>query len=404
MRSAVGPYAEIARLEALLNANSPTLDAERKEWEQTALTGGWSPVDVADVKSVSGTTLTKEPDGSVSASGNSPPTDTYTVVASTPLKQITAVRIEALPDERFPGNGPGRGANGNFILSRLQVSAQARAADGKAGEAVPVEFRSARATFEQQGWQAAGALDDRNDTGWGVAPNTGRPVSAVFTTRVPVAGDGGAVLTLVLEQQSTQPQHTLGRFRVWVTGSANPEATPSLPPDVAAALRVPTDKRNDEQKATLAAYHRTLAPSLQEVRERLAELKSKAAPLPLTVARNRPAFIPVPVTRNGDGPRDRRADHPRRLQRRPRPGHENARPDREEPARHAADHQVRRGLRPARLPGEPQQRARNENGRDPRRNQGRQRHVRPVQPRVSTDGNREMSGSTKNTKGHEGED
>jgi len=93
-----------------------------------------------------------------------------------------------------------------------------------------------------------------------------------------------------------------GRFRVWVTGSANPESTPSLPPDVAAALRVPADKRNDEQKATLAAYHRTLAPSLQEVRERLAELKSRAAPLPLTVARNRPAFIPVPVMRAGSTP------------------------------------------------------------------------------------------------------
>ena len=57
-----------------------------------------------------GTILTRQPDGSVVAGGESPPTDIYTVVATTSLKQIRAVRLEVLPDERFPGEGPGRGA------------------------------------------------------------------------------------------------------------------------------------------------------------------------------------------------------------------------------------------------------------------------------------------------------
>ncbi len=160
-----------------------------------------------------------------------------------------------------------------------------------------VSFASARGDFEQQGNGVAGALDDKNETGWGVAPNTGRPLSAVFVSKSPFDSEGAA-LTFTLEHLSGQAQHSLGRFRLWVTGSRNVEASPALPPEVAAALKAPANQRNEDQKAALASYYRSVAPSLDGVRRRLAELKGRAMPLPVTTARNRTVALPVPIVRN----------------------------------------------------------------------------------------------------------
>ncbi|MFO1093840.1 MAG: serine protease, partial [Planctomycetaceae bacterium] len=40
-----------------------------------------------------------------------------------PAAKLTAIRLEAIPDQRLPSNGSGRGPNGNFVVSRLDLSA-----------------------------------------------------------------------------------------------------------------------------------------------------------------------------------------------------------------------------------------------------------------------------------------
>ena len=52
------------------------------------------------------------------ASGANPASDIYTLVSTTPIKNITAIRIEALPDSRLPCRirpWP-RAPDGNFVL------------------------------------------------------------------------------------------------------------------------------------------------------------------------------------------------------------------------------------------------------------------------------------------------
>jgi len=316
LRNGVGPYAELARLENVLNTGSSALDAEQTRWEREQAAGaGWSPLTFSEMKSAGGATFSRESDGSVFVGGNNPATDVYTLTGSTPVRNITAVRIEVLPDERLPGDGPGRSATGNFVLTRLQLVATPKGGARPASPApaamepkpapttapAPVELHSPRATFEQNGWPALGALDDRNDTGWGIAPNMGRPNSAVFLIRSPIAGsEAGSVLTFTLEQLSGNPQHTIGRFRIWVTANPDPDAAVALPAEVRAILRIPALSRNEEQKSALAAYHRSIDASLDPVREREAEVKAKVTPLPLTTTRNRTSSIPVPVQRAGD--------------------------------------------------------------------------------------------------------
>ncbi|MDB5293048.1 MAG: hypothetical protein JWL69_4289, partial [Phycisphaerales bacterium] len=176
LRDGISVHAEIARLEATLNTQTPELDAQRDEWEKQALAGAtWLPLDLGEMRSRNGASLKKEPDDSIFASGASPATDIYTLIGTTTARNITAVRIEALPDGRLPNNGPGRAPNGNFVLTKLVLFAWPK---DKPEIVPPIEFKSARASFEQQGYPAADALGGRNDHGWAVMPNLGKPSTA----------------------------------------------------------------------------------------------------------------------------------------------------------------------------------------------------------------------------------
>ena len=69
--------------------------------------------------------LTKQEDESVLASGPSENTDSYEVTFKTQLKDITGIRLEALPHDSLPGKGAGRGEKGGFVLTTFEVEAKA---------------------------------------------------------------------------------------------------------------------------------------------------------------------------------------------------------------------------------------------------------------------------------------
>src|SRR5665213_740668 len=295
LRDAIGLFIERDRLQAMLKTQTPELDAQRDRWEKRILAGAaWLPVDFTSLKSQNGASLQKQPDGSIFVSGNNANTETYTLDGATSATKITAIRIEALPDPRLPGNGPGRAPNGNFVLTRLMLFASPK---GAPEMNPPVDFKSATATFEQQGYAATGALDDKNETGWAIAPNFGKPAAATFLTANPVRGDAsGTTLSLVLEHQFPTPQHSLGRFGVWVTGNSDPDAAEMLPPDILAALMQPTDKRAPRRKEKLNVYFRSIAPALEPIRRQLAEVQSQTRGK-LTILRGREFSVPFMVNR-----------------------------------------------------------------------------------------------------------
>jgi hypothetical protein len=301
LRTVVAPRAEIARLEPALSAQTPQLDAEQAQWEQAALAGAaWTPLDTGELRSAGGASFAREADGSIFVFGAAPPTDTYTVIAPTAAKAITGLRIEALPDPRLPNNGPGRAPDGNFVLSGIKVAVAPVA--NPAG-AQPVEIANSTATFQQENYGLAGALDDKTETGWAIHPMMGRPAGAELWFKAPQGADGGSVFTVTLDHQSSAtPQFALGRFRVSLTTAPQPAAAAALPPHVLTILRTPAAARNDEQKAALAAYHRSIARSLEPVRQRLAELNAQVAPFPVVAQRGRASQLPVFINRGGGFP------------------------------------------------------------------------------------------------------
>ncbi|WP_009958419.1 DUF1553 domain-containing protein [Verrucomicrobium spinosum] len=114
---------EILALETQLKAPAPpALTEELAAWEATMKQPTrWQPVELTAARSEKGAPLAKQPDHSLLA--GAVVSDTHLLEAVVP-GGITGIRVEALPDDRLPGKGPGHSGAGNFVLSELKVSAE----------------------------------------------------------------------------------------------------------------------------------------------------------------------------------------------------------------------------------------------------------------------------------------
>ena len=106
--------------------------------------------------------LTVLDDNSVFSSGDITKSDTYEVRFKPGMNDVTAIRLEGIPDPRLPRGGPGRvyfeGAPGDFALGNLTAEA-----DGK-----PLKFSDATQSFAEGKHVAKNALDDNLQTIWAI--------------------------------------------------------------------------------------------------------------------------------------------------------------------------------------------------------------------------------------------
>jgi mono/diheme cytochrome c family protein len=151
-------------------------------------------------------------DGSVLLVGDPPATDTYTIRFETKLEKITGLKLEALTDPSLPGTGPGRGdpKRTNFILNEFSVQA---AAASTPEESKPIKLVAAEASFSQDRWDVAGAIDGNPKTGWAIAPRFQQPHWATFELADPLSAKDGVVLTIKVVQEYGQAR-TIGRLRI----------------------------------------------------------------------------------------------------------------------------------------------------------------------------------------------
>src|SRR5205085_6477188 len=117
------------------------------------------PAKIVSVASKGKATFKALPDGSQLATGKPLPKDTYTVVVELPAERVTGLRLDVLPHDSLPAKGPGRGKDGNFVLSEIAVRADTVSA-----------LHSPTADFSQNNWPIADALDGKPATGWGISP------------------------------------------------------------------------------------------------------------------------------------------------------------------------------------------------------------------------------------------
>ena len=248
------------QLEARLAAPEAKLDAEQAEWEQSATKipdVNWKRVEVLQMSSTGGALFATEKDGVLKVSGPNAAADVYTLTVHADLKQVTGIRLEVLPDPSLPASGPGRSANGNLVLTDVQI--QTVGADGKTSN--KEKIKAASADFSQAEFPVANAIDPDPKTGWAIFPEVGKPHHAIFELMSPAtppapAAPQSIAMTVTLAFQSQFPQHQAGRIRISVTDAVNPHAKQQLPENIRQILALALESRSKDQQAALRTYYR----------------------------------------------------------------------------------------------------------------------------------------------------
>ena len=238
----------------------------------------WASLNGASLVSTGGATFAEQGDGSSIASGTNADLDTYTLSVTTPLKGVSALRLDALADDSLPSKGPGRADNGNFALSRIRVYASP--ADGSVPES-EVPLAKPQASHQQEGFPVSGALDEDDATGWAVGDKVGQEHWALFEFATPVGFDGGTTYRVVLDFK-INTKHTIGRPRVVLTTSSIPISPDGSIGDhrVVALLQkrneTPWIRLSPEEKDTLFAWYKTNDAVWKELNSAVNEHASRA--------------------------------------------------------------------------------------------------------------------------------
>jgi mono/diheme cytochrome c family protein len=263
-------------LQETYNRDTPELAASQAKWEEqykADMAAGksiWSIAKPEKIESTGGSTLTTQEDQSVLASGKNPDKDTYVINLRNGSTATTALRLETLTHESLVNKSLSR-ANGNFVLTEVQVTAQPAGSD----KPQPVKFSAAEADFSQENHPIALAIDGKADTGWAVAGHE-KAVDhrALFVFEKPIAADAAVVVKL--SHSSQFEKHNIGRFRIALTSAEKPGLSDDgLSAEIQAALAVPADQRTTEQRASVVKYYRTIAPELADVRSQLAGIEKR---------------------------------------------------------------------------------------------------------------------------------
>lgn len=275
-------------------ANNPESDQERRNaliaerfnaWlqEQRGRAVAWRslrPIEMSSNEPL----LQLEADDTIFVSGDITKHDTYQLRLRGDLRGATAIRIEALPDDRLPGNGPGltyyEGTRGDFFLSELQVTA-----DGH-----PVHFTGASQSFSGNQFgdnpvTADSAVDGDFQTGWAIYGRIGERHTAVFLLAEPLSDATELQVALHFGRHFAS---SLGKFRISVTSAPNAVAL-DLPAAVEALLLLPDDSLTNTERELLRREFLLTAPELAEPAQKIHELLKRPNSPHTLVLRERPA-------------------------------------------------------------------------------------------------------------------
>lgn len=268
----------IKEAEAALKTRDDAIAASLASWTHPVLkpeSPAWFPGKIVSAKGPAGVTLIPQPDRSLLASGTTKNGD-YTIELESAIGRVTGIVLEALRDDRLPSAGPGRATNGNFVLSQITASWTSLADASKTGK---LAFSGAKASFSQDTFDAAKAIDGKADpkTGWALGGTPPVRQHAVFALKTPLDQPQGARLTVTLQFRYPGDDHVLGRFRLWVTSAADP-LTASAPEAVKNILATVPPQRTPEQQAQLLAEAASLDLARGQLQVALAASRAPVTP------------------------------------------------------------------------------------------------------------------------------
>jgi Protein of unknown function (DUF1553)/Protein of unknown function (DUF1549)/Planctomycete cytochrome C len=228
--------------------------------------------------------LTTEPEGTVFVSGDKSKRDVYDLTFQTDLKNITAIRIEALPDDRLPNRGPGRvnyeGPFGDFFLCEVTL-----ANDGK-----PQRLGAVTADYFDGGNKPENAADGNPLTGWSINGGQGRAHSIVFNLAEPIRKAGKLDLSMLFEKYYAAG---LGKFRVSVTTDDKKAEARGVSDELLPLVRKDPKQLSETDRFLLRNHFLSVAPELKAKRDEIQKLRDSIPKFPTAlVMEERPAHYP----------------------------------------------------------------------------------------------------------------
>ncbi len=259
--------------------------------EQREATVEWQPLTPTELSS-NLPLLTLEPDGhTVFASGDTTKLDRYELTMTIPVEGVTAIRLEALPDDRLPARGPGmtfyEGTIGDFFLGEFQISC-----DGQPIEIATASESYAKNRFGDHAVTAELATDGNVQTGWSVDGRIGERHWAVFNLAEPLPSGREVHLTMTFGRHFSS---SLGKFRLSATTSRAEVQARDLPEDVEQLLSLNDSELSEEQHDQLMDAFLVQAPELKEAAERIHQLRRPLVGVTTLVMQERPATHPRPT-------------------------------------------------------------------------------------------------------------
>jgi WD40 repeat protein len=285
---------KIAQAQKTLDEYSSRASEVANEFLRSQATSNhWFPLAPTALQSSNNAKLTPLPDRSISVSGGADK-GTYTLRFQTPLTGIRGFRLEALPIDAENQPGPGLSANGNFVVTEIEVHAAPLTAPE---QRVLQRIAAVKADFTQEGFAATAVFDGNasDQGGWAIHPRGGVAHWATFQFAEPIQGQGGVELSFEIHQNHQAAEHRLGRFRISVTTDEG-EIQLGLPEEFAAVSVVPEQDRSPEQLKLLVDYLEKSDPKWNELKAALATANSPLAPdEPLVALRELVEQLKVPV-------------------------------------------------------------------------------------------------------------
>jgi Protein of unknown function (DUF1553)/Protein of unknown function (DUF1549)/Planctomycete cytochrome C len=291
--------AKIDRFEQQLKTSSPALAEAQEKWEESihAAEHIWTPLTPITATATNGVVLKVLPGASVLASGPNPALTSYTIAAQTTVPNITAIRLEALPDPSLPRGGPGRDGYGHFRVTRIQAQASVAGAAAEPIQFETIKVDDAASAFEPADFLAGKPpVHARNRGSWAInamRDNVRLARHAVLTAKSPFGSPAGTQLTIRIDHLDGTIGQGIGRLRLSVTDAAKPLEGADIPPRFQQVIQLPLERRTPAQVEELATFYRGISPLTKPTRDELATTRKALADLQIPstlVMRERPSF------------------------------------------------------------------------------------------------------------------
>ena len=195
-------------------------------------------------------------DGSLTVDGRLRSKDDHYLTFEPDISEVKAVRIELLADEDRFHQGPGRGRNGDCILSGISMST---APIDRQNEIRSATFQRIETDYCQSGYSPNDTLSETEEVknkGWSV-DHKGLSHAAVFTLDPPLnCKDSNVALRLHF---LTGDGSTPARFRIAVTdASIDRLVGQTIPADIRECVAKPYSERSDFEKASIKRYYQSI--------------------------------------------------------------------------------------------------------------------------------------------------